>query len=129
MAEPFNFPPNFALNPTAAIGTATLDGVIYRLRFWPNVRANDGAGAWYVDLFSVTGVASVRALKLILTDDLFSSYRIAAPILPPGRIVVRRTDGVNEDPRPTRKGEIGTQVATLGSPLLVVEYVSVAENS
>jgi len=124
---PLRFPADFALNPTAALGTAVLDGVIYRLRFWPSVRANDGSGAWYADLSSVTGVPSVRAVKLILSTDLFGSYRTTTAVVPPGRLVVRRTDGVDDDPRPTQRGEIGTQVATLGSPLLVVEYVDAAD--
>lgn len=127
MPEPLRFPADFAQSPTAILGTAVLDGVIYRLRFWPNARANDGAGAWYVDLFSVTGTPSVRAVKLILSTDLLGSYRTTTAVVPPGRLVVRRTDSVDEDPRPTRRGEIGTKVATLGSPLLVVEYVGIAE--
>jgi hypothetical protein len=124
---PLRFPADFAQHPTAALGTAALDGVIYRLRFWPSVRANDGGGAWYVDLSSVTGVPSVRAVKLILSSDLFGSYRTTTAVVPPGRLVVRRTDGVDDEPRPTRRGEIGTQVATLGSPRLVVEYVDAAD--
>jgi hypothetical protein len=129
MPTPLQFPADFAQSPTAALGTAVLDGVIYRLRFWPNVRANDGQGAWYVDLYSVVGVPSVLAVKLILSTDLFGSYRTTTALIPPGRLVVRRTDTVNADPRPTRRDEIGAKVATLGSPLLVVEYVSVAEET
>lgn len=129
MPTPFNFPADFANNPTAALGTAVLDGVIWRFRFWASARANDGAGAWYVDLSTVVGVPSLRAVKLILTDDLFGSYRTTDAAVPPGRIVVRRTDLVNEEPRPPRRGEIGTKVATLGSPLLVVEYFNIAEDA
>jgi hypothetical protein len=129
MPTPLRFPADFAQSPTAIIGTVVWDGVVYRLRFWPSVRANDGGGAWYVDLFSVVGVPSVRAVKLILADDLFASYRTTTAVVPPGRLVVRRTDGGVDDPRPTRKDEIGTKVATLGSPLLVVEYVSTAEDA
>jgi hypothetical protein len=129
MPTPFQFPADFAKNPTAVLGTAVQDGVVYRYRFWASARANDGAGAWYVDLFTVTGVASLRAVKLILSDDLFATYRTTTAVIPPGRVVVRRTDLVSEDPRPPRRGEIGTKIATLGSPLLVVEYVSVAEDA
>jgi hypothetical protein len=129
MPTPFQFPADFAQSPTADPGTAVQDGVIYRYRFWPSARANDGAGAWYVDLFDVFGVPSLRAIKLILTDDLFGDFRTTGAVLPPGRVVIRRTDGVDADPRPTRKGEIGTSVATLGSPLLVVEYVSISEDA
>lgn len=129
MPIPFRFPADFAQSPTALFGTATLDGIIFRFRFWPNARSNDGVGAWYTDLFSVTGVPSVRAVKMILTNDLFGSFRTTTAAVPAGRVVIRRTDKVDADPRPTRKGEIGTNVATLGSPLLVVEYVSVAEDA
>jgi hypothetical protein len=125
MAQPFQFPQNFALYPTAIVGVSTLDGRPYRFRFWPNSRANDNKCAWYVDLYTVLAMPSVLAVKLILSDDLFGDYRTAVPEVPPGRIVVRRTDEVDDEPRPPKKGEVGTRVATLGSPLLVVEYIPV----
>lgn len=125
----FRFPDDFADSPTAVIGTATLDGQVYRFRFWPNRRSNDGAGAWYVDLYSVLGIPAVIGLKLIVSDDLYGDLRTTTAEIPPGRVVVRRTDTVDEDPRPTRKGELGSRVATLGSPLLVVEYVSTSEDA
>ena len=124
----FQFPGDFANYPTAITGTATLDGQVYRIRFWPSTRANDGKGAWYMDLFSVTGTPSAFPVKLILSTDLLAAYRTTDAQVPPGRIVVRRTDTVSDEPRPTRKGERGVDVATLGSPRLVVEYVPVAED-
>jgi hypothetical protein len=129
MPQPFRFPANFADAPTAITGTALLDGRRYALRFFPNPRANDGKGAWYLDFYSVLGVPAVVARKLTLSDDLFGSYRTTVANIPPGRIVVRRTDEVAEDPRPTLKGEVGSQVATLGSPLLVVEYIPIDEDT
>lgn len=131
MPDPFTFPDDFALAPTAINGTKTLDGRIYRFRFLPSRRANDGRGAWYVDLFNVLGQPSVLLVKVVLTDDLFGSYRTTDADVPPGRVVVRRTDNVDEDPRPPNRAEVEskTLVATLGSPLLVVEYVPVAEDN
>lgn len=133
MPTPFNFPGDFANSPTAINGGANLDGRPYRFRFWPNSRSGDGQGAWLVDLYTATGVPSLVGLKLVLTDDLYADFRTAVPEVPPGRIVVRRTDSVDAEPRPPRKvdgvQEIGTRIATLGSPLLVVEYVSTAEDA
>lgn len=129
MPTPLQLPDDFAQFPGVLLTSWRLGGQIYRFRFWPSARADDGRGAWYVDLFNVLGAPSVLAVKLIVSDDLFGDFRVAVPDVPPGRIVVRRTDGVDEDPRPTRAGEIGTRVATLGSPLLVVEYVSPGEDA
>ena len=133
MPTPFNFPGDFAQYPTAITGPVNLDGRPYLLRFWPNARAADGQGAWMLDLYTATGVPSLLAVKLVLTSDLYADYRTAVLEIPPGRVVVRRTDGSEDDPRPPRKvngvQEIGTRIATLGSPLLVVEYVSTAEDA
>lgn len=129
MSLPFRFPADFADSPTASIGTKVLDGRVYRFRFWPNRRSNDGKGAWYVDLYSVRGEPVVLGLKLIVSTDLYADFRTTPAEIPPGRVVVRRTDAIDDDPRPTRKGELGSRVATLGSPLLVVEYVTTAEDA
>lgn len=129
MPTPLQLPADFAQYPGVLVTTWTLSGQIYRFRFWPNSRSNDGKAAWYVDLYSVLGAPSVLATKLVLSDDLFGSFRTAVPQVPPGRVVVRRTDGVDADPRPPLRGEIGTRVATLGSPLLVVEYISPTEDN
>lgn len=128
MPTPFLFPADFADSPTAISTPFTIGGVTYVFRFWPNTRANDGKGAWYVDLFNVLGTPTLLDIKLVLSTDLFGFFRTSVAQIPPGRIVVRRTDSVRDEPRPTRKGEIGSRVATLGSPLLVVEYVSVTED-
>lgn len=129
MPTPLQLPGDFAQFPGVLITTWTLSGVVYRFRFWPNSRSNDGKGAWYVDLFTVLGTPSLLATKLVLSTDLFGDYRTAVPQVPPGRVVVRRTDGVDDEPRPPQRGETGTLVATLGSPLLVVEYVSPTEDA
>lgn len=128
MPIPFRFPGDFANFPSAVIGPSVMNGVPYRVRFWPSQRANDDKGAWYLDLYSITGIPSVLAVKLILSTDLLGPYRTSANEVPPGRVVVRRTDGVDDEPRPPRRGELGTRIATLGSPLLVVEYVSTTED-
>jgi len=129
MPIPFTFSADFATAPSAVNGTKTLDGRIYRFRFWPSRRANDGKGAWYVDTLNVLGQPVVLAVKLTLTDDLFASYRTTDADIPPGRVVVRRTDTVDADPRPPNKSDNGAMVATLGSPLLVVEYVTLTEDT
>ena len=129
MPVPFRFPGDFANFPSAITGVAVLDGVPYRLRYWPRSRANDNKGAWYVDLYTITTIPSVLAVKLIISDDLFGPYRASSTTIPPGRVVVRRTDGVDDEPRPPQRGEIGTRIATLGSPLLVVEYIPVNEDA
>ena len=128
MPTPLQTPTDLADFPGVFLTTWSLTGRTYRFRFWPNTRSNDGGGAWYVDLAGSDGVASVVSVKLTITTDLFAAFRISVPEVPPGRIVVRRTDGVADEPRPTRKGEVGSRVATLGSPLLVVEYVSPTED-
>lgn len=127
MADAFNFPGDLADYPDIVPGTATLDGRVYVFRFWPQTRADDGRGAWCVDLLTATLVPVLLAVKVVISDDLFGDYRTIVDEVPPGRVVVRRTDARDEEPRPTRKGEIGARVATLGSPLLVVEYVPAAE--
>lgn len=127
MPNPFRFPSDFAQYPRVFTDVVVMDGVPYRLRFWPSQRANDGKAAWYVDLYSVLALPSVLAVKLIISDDLFGPYRASTSGVPPGRVVVRRTDGVDDEPRPPRPGELGSRVATLGSALLVVEYVPLTE--
>ena len=131
MATPFPFTTDIANSPSAFALPASLDGRPYLFRYWPNSRSNDGKGAWFVDLFTATGVPTLLGVKLILTDDLYADFRTAVADIPAGAIVVRRTDGVDDEPRPPRKIdgvlEIGTRVATLGSPLLVVEYVPANE--
>jgi len=120
---PFNFPDELAQAPTVIPGTKYLNGRLYRFRFWPSARANDGKGAWYVDLWTATAEPVIAPVKLILTTDLLGHLRTTAIDIPPGEIVVRRTDGVDADPRPWLKSDGDNQVASLGSPLLVVEYV------
>lgn len=132
MPDPFRFPDDFARRPTAMRGTKTLDGRVYNFYWRPSARANDGKGAWYVEIANVLGVTSV-VKKLTLSTDLVGAYRDTDTTggIPPGRLVVRRTDGLSGDPRPPNRVEAGagTLVATIGSPLLVIEYVTVAEDA
>lgn len=129
MPNPFRFPPDYGAFPTAFPGTKTLDGRVYRFRWLPNVRANGGCGAYYVDLLNVRAEPVVRGVKIVLTDDLFAQFRSTVLDIPPGRIVVRRTDGRREDPAiyDLRTPEDPVRLETLGSPNVVVEYVSLAE--
>lgn len=129
MPNPFRFPPDYGIFPTAFPGTKTLDGRVYRFRWLPNVRANAGRGAYYVDLLNVRAEPVVRYVKVVLTDDLFAQFRSTVTDIPPGRIVVRRTDGLREDPAiyDVSVPSDPVRLETLGSPNVVVEYVSLAE--
>jgi hypothetical protein len=129
MPNPFRFPPEYATFPVAFTGTKLLDGRIYRFRVLPNARANQGRGAFYVDLFNVLAQPVIYGVKLVLTDDLYASIRATVTDVPPGRIVIRRTDGLASDPAifdltvPTSP----TRLQTFGSENVVMEYVSLAE--
>jgi len=125
----FRFPPDFAASPTAFTGTKTLDGRVYRFRWLPNVRSNGGVGAFYVDLYSVLAQPVVLALKVTLTDDLWGPYRSTIENVPPGRVVVRRTDGRTDDPAlyDLTNPADPVRLQTLGSQNVVVEYVTLAE--
>ena len=125
----FRFPPDFAASPTAFTGTKTLDGRVYRFRWLPNVRSNGGVGAYYVDLYSVLAQPVVLALKVTLTDDLWGPYRSTIENVPPGRVVVRRTDGRTDDPAlyDLTNPADPVRLQTLGSQNVVVEYVTLAE--
>lgn len=129
MPIPFRFPPEFGAYPTAFTGTKTLDGRVYRFRWLPNVRANNGVGAYYVDLFSVLAQPVVLGLKVTLTDDLWGPYRSTIENVPPGRVVVRRTDGRTDDPAifDLTNPSDPVRLQTLGSQNVVVEYVTLAE--
>ena len=129
MPIPFRFPPDYGAFPTAFTGTKTLDGRVYRFRWLPNVRANGGTGAYYIDLYSVLAQPVVLGLKVTLTDDLWGSYRSTIENVPPGRVVVRRTDGLDSDPAiyDLTSPSDPVRLATLGSPNVVVEYVTLAE--
>lgn len=129
MPSPFRFPAYFGERPSVITGTKVLDGLVYGFRFLPNVRVNDGRGAFYVDLFNARAQAVLRGIKVVLTDDLFGRYRTAVADVPPGRVVVRRTDGLDTDPAIFDLSVPGESVRlqSLGSPAVVVEYVSLAE--
>lgn len=129
MPIPFRFPPDYAASPTAFTGTKTLDGRVYRFRWLPNVRANGGVGAYYVDLYSVLAQPVVLALKVTLTDDLWGPYRSTIENVPPGRVVVRRMDGRTDDPAifDLTNPSDTVRLQTLGSQNVVVEYVTLAE--
>ena len=98
MPDPFQFPVDFGDAPTAISGTKDMDGRVYFVRFTPNTRANDGKGCYYFDLASVLGVPAVLYTKVVLTQDLLADFRTIVEEIPPGRITVRRTDGLDEDP-------------------------------
>ena len=129
MPSPFRFPTDFATSPTALSGTKTLDGRVYGFRFLPNTRADDGRGGWYVDLFTVLAAPVVLGIKLIQTDDLFAAFRTTDIDVPPGRVVVRRTDGLDQDPSifDLTVPSSPVRLQSLGSPNVVVEYVSLSE--
>lgn len=127
MPNPFRL--DFAGSPTVVTGTKTLDGRVYRFKFWPNTRADDGRGAYYVDLYNVLGAAVVLGVKMIVTDDLFAPFRETVVDVPPGRVVIRRTDGLTDDPAiydlavPSEP----KLLLSLGSANVVLEYLTVAE--
>lgn len=111
---PFVFPEELSATPTAAVGPKSLNGVPYLWRFLPNARANDGAGAWLVDILASDGEALDVGRKLVETDDMYMEIKDDDSRLPQGRVVVRRVEGEAGDPLLT---ELGSAV--------VVEYVEV----
>ncbi len=129
MPDPFRFPPDYARFPVAFTGTKILDGRVYRFRVLPNARANQGRGAYYVDLFNVLAQPVIYGVKLVLTTDLYASIRSTVTDIPPGRIVIRRTDGLTSDPAIFDLADVTEPVRlqTFGSPNVVMEYVTLAE--
>jgi hypothetical protein len=129
MSDPFRFPPDYAAFPVAFTGTKILDGRVYRFRFLPNARADQGRGAYSVDLFNVLAVPVIYGVKLVLTSDLYGEIRATVADIPPGRIVIRRTDGLTSDPAIFDLTVVSapTRLQTFGSPNVVMEYVSLAE--
>jgi hypothetical protein len=129
MPIPFRFPADFSTGPTVIGGTKTLDGRIYRFRFMPNVRADDGRGAWMLDLRNVKTEPIVLQWKVVLTQDLFAPFRGTVEESPPGHIVVRRTDGLQDDPAiyDLSVPEEPVLLASIGSANVVIEYVTLAE--
>ena len=112
--DPFTFPPSLATDPTAAVGPKTLDGTPYLLRFMPNTRALDGAGAWMLDIRTSAAEPLDLGRKLIISGDLWANVKDDDGRLPQGQLVVRRTEGDAGDPR---LDELGAAI--------VVEYVEV----
>lgn len=112
--DAFTFPPNFAANPTAAVGPKTLDGAPYLLRFVPNARALDGVGAYLLDIRTSAGEPLDLGRKVIITDDFWVNVKDDDERMPQGQLVVRRTEGDAGDPR---LDELGAAI--------VVEYVEV----
>lgn len=110
----FEFESELATQPTAAEGPKSLDGTSYLHRFAPNTRANDGAGAWLYDIRLADGTPLDVGRKLVISDDLWLNVKDDDENLPQGRLVVRRTDGLDSDP-----GLLGIGVS------FVVEYVEV----
>ena len=110
----FVFPDELADTPTAAVGPKSLNGVPYLFRFLPNSRANDGEGAWLIDILAADGEALDVGRKLIETSDMYAEIKDDDSRLPQGQVVVRRVEGDAGDPLLT---ELGTSV--------VVEYVEV----
>lgn len=129
MPTPFRFPAQYDQFPTAVTGTKTLDGRVYRFRILPNVRADSGRGAYALDLFNVLGAPVIFGVKLVLSDDLLAAFRSTVEDVPPGRLVVRRTDGRDEDPAIYDRSvpDQPRRLQTFGSPTVVFEYVSLAE--
>lgn len=129
MPTPFRFPPQYDEFPVPFTGTKTLDGRVYRFRWWPNVRANDGRGAFFVDLYNVLAQPIVLGWKVVITDDMFAAFRGTVEDIPPGKIIVRRTDGIDDDPAiyDTSVHGYRARLQTLGSPNVVVEYKTLAE--
>lgn len=129
MPDPFRFPDDFAARPSGISGTKVLDGRVYGFRFLPNARINGGRGGYFVDLFNALAQPVVYGVRVVLTEDLFAPFRSTVVDVPPGRIVVRRTDGVADDPAifDLTVPDEPRRLQTLGGPALVVEYVSLAE--
>lgn len=131
MPDPFRFPEDYGANPTALVGQKTLDGAVYFFRWMPNTRAAAGRGAYYVDLFNARGQALVRGIKVILTSDLWGAVKNSVAGVPPGRLVVRRTDGGVDDPAIYDLTDPANpvQLESVGSANVVIEYVSITEDA
>ncbi len=74
---------------------------------------------------------AILYLKVILSQDLLADFRTIVDEIPPGRIVVRRTDGLDEDPTifDLTDPHNPIQLPGLGAPEIVIEYVPVAEDA
>jgi hypothetical protein len=129
MPIPFRFPENYSARPFAVSGTKLLDGLFYGFQFLPNVRVDAGRGGYFVDLFDARNRPVIYGVKLALSDDLFGRFRATVLNVPPGRVVVRRTDGIDSDPAifDVSVPDQPRRLQTLGSPAVVVEYVTLAE--
>ena len=91
--DAFTFPEDFAANPTAAVGPKSLDGTPYLFRFVPNARANDGVGAYLLDIRTADGTLLDLGRKVILSDDLWANIKGDDERLPQGQLIVRRVEG------------------------------------
>ena len=122
-------PTGYAARPYPYRRTYVLDGRVYGFRFLPNVRIGQGRGGYFVDLFNALNAPVIYGVKLALSDDLFGAFRSTVEDVPPGRIVVRRTDGIDEDPAiyDLTVPDQPRRLQTLGAPAVVVEYVTRAE--
>lgn len=96
-----------ATDPTPIAFAVALSSVVYRVRIYWDMRAlpmrvmREGeppqAGAWRMDLQTLTGAPILLGRKLVLTDDMWQLFHYRADV-PPGRLQVRRTDGGTQDP-------------------------------
>ena len=78
---------------------ADLSGRVYSLTH----RFNTRDGKWRLT-FEVDGVVILRALVLVIGEDLFSESRHIEE-LPPGNLIVRDVDGLDRDPDGVVYGE------------------------
>lgn len=83
--------------------TVELDGVTYTLEWHWNVRANDGAGAWYLSVLDGDGVEVILAGVQGVADYALGVGATARRF--PGYLVLWDTTGNHEDPRFDDLGE------------------------
>ena len=93
--------------PTPITFSVAFSSVIYRVRiFWDNralplrvmrTGQEPQAGAWRMDLQTLTGMPILVGRKIVLTDDMWQLFHYRDNV-PPGQLRVRRTDGATQDP-------------------------------
>jgi hypothetical protein len=101
---PISVPGFLAQTPQPCQGPVILSGQRYLLRLMWSPRAGWGEdiGIWLIDLLDASGGVIAPRVPLVLTSDLWASYR-DDPRTPPGALEVVRLTG-SGDPGPTDLG-------------------------
>lgn len=98
MVAVLTLPPLLAQNPQPVRGSVLLGGQRYLYRLHWSPLAGWGAGAWLLDLSDASGVSIALSVPVVLTADLWRTYK-DDPRTPQGVLAVERTTGEAIDPR------------------------------